>query len=544
MKNLFKGTLAFVMALVLFSSCEEKKVNELVLAGEISNYQNGMIEVSFGHDTEHVKVDVIDGKFSYQKQLKEPIEVALNIPQENPDMMRGNPRYIRFYVDNGNVNVKLNGDDFGKNPVIEGSSVYDDSKKYEDEIKRRYPEDPYAIYRKMSPLYGKTDQESIAKLKALQEEAAEVREKHWTATLETEEWFIDNYPNSYFSAVLVSQRNSGKRGGKKLHEVKAEVARLSSEIQATPIVKRLLARNESVAKTDKSLKEIMKDASNVSYKRDDSFKGSQFKGIKYLASFSNGNLCSIDNKGIVGIISPEGNLIRNIQVAAKGPKNAVAVGPDDKIYIPSAVMGVEKAKFRGRMVERQVVKKVEVYVFNEAGKQLEKFELKGMTNLFGLKVDAGYIAASDYDQRLIRLYNLETKEEVTAIENLRPCCLMLDFDINNKQQVVVANLASFRTHIYDFKGKLQATFGQRGKTLDDFHGCCNPVNVASLSNGAIVTVEKDPTRIKIFSKEGAKQIEGIEELVKGCAYIPMTVDKKENIYLASPEKGLVRCVAI
>ena len=62
--------------------------------------------------------------------------------------------------------------------------------------------------------------------------------------------------------------------------------------------------------------------------------------------------------------------------------------------------------------------------------------------------------------------------------------------------------------------------------------------------GQFITVEKDPTRIKIYNKEGAKQIEGIEELVNGCAYIPMTVDNKENIYLTSPEKGLVRCVSI
>jgi hypothetical protein len=121
---------------------------------------------------------------------------------------------------------------------------------------------------------------------------------------------------------------------------------------------------------------------------------------------------------------------------------------------------------------------------------------------------------------------------------------MLDFDVNDKNQIFVANLAAFRTSIFDFDGNILATFGKRGKTINDFHGCCNPVNVASLPNGAVITVEKDPTRVKIYDKSGAKKIDGIEELVKGCAYIPMTVDKNENIYLASPEKGLVRCVAI
>ena len=70
------------------------------------------------------------------------------------------------------------------------------------------------------------------------------------------------------------------------------------------------------------------------------------------------------------------------------------------------------------------------------------------------------------------------------------------------------------------------------------------MSVAYLSNSAIVTVEKDPTRVKVFSKEGAKQIEGIQELVEGCTYIPMTADSKDNLYLASPDKGMIKCVPI
>jgi hypothetical protein len=58
----------------------------------------------------------------------------------------------------------------------------------------------------------------------------------------------------------------------------------------------------------------------------------------------------------------------------------------------------------------------------------------------------------------------------------------------------------------------------------------------------LVTVEKDPTSVKIFSKDGVKQIEGIQELVKGCSYIPMIVDNNDNLYLASDKKGLVKCV--
>jgi hypothetical protein len=74
---------------------------------------------------------------------------------------------------------------------------------------------------------------------------------------------------------------------------------------------------------------------------------------------------------------------------------------------------------------------------------------------------------------------------------------------------------------------------------------CNPVSAAYLTDGTILTVEKDPTLIKIFDAQGknAHQIEGVEELVKGCAFIPVAVDNKGTIYLAANTRGyIVKCM--
>ena len=130
----------------------------------------------------------------------------------------------------------------------------------------------------------------------------------------------------------------------------------------------------------------------------------------------------------------------------------------------------------------------------------------------------------------------------SSIENLRTCCGILDFSIRNNNEVLVANLGAFRVNCFDYDAKPLFSFGQRGNGLDEFHGCCNPVSVDFLSNGGIVTVEKDPTRIKVYSAEGAKKIGGIDELVKGCSHIPVIVDKNNNIYLASNKEGIIKCV--
>ncbi len=168
--------------------------------------------------------------------------------------------------------------------------------------------------------------------------------------------------------------------------------------------------------------------------------------------------------------------------------------------------------------------------------------MKDLKTATGAKIVNGKLIVADYANKMVAVLNAETGALESSVKDLRVCCGILDFSINADNELLIANLGAFRVMGADFSGNTKFAFGQRGPSIDDFHGCCNPVNVAYLSNGALVTVEKDPTRIKVYSKTGAIQIAGIEELVKGCKYIPMTVDSHDNIYLASARNGLVKCV--
>ena len=110
--------------------------------------------------------------------------------------------------------------------------------------------------------------------------------------------------------------------------------------------------------------------------------------------------------------------------------------------------------------------------------------------------------------------------------------------------MLVANLGAFKVQTYTNRKK-SSEFGARGEKLEDFHGCCNPVNLAALGSKFIVSVEKDTTRVKICDTKGkdAKTIEGLGELVSGCTTIPVVVDSKGSIYLASAGKRcIVKCV--
>ena len=158
----------------------------------------------------------------------------------------------------------------------------------------------------------------------------------------------------------------------------------------------------------------------------------------------------------------------------------------------------------------------------------------------GSKIVNGKLFIADYRSKKVAIFDLETGKYETSINDVRACCGILDFGVNENNEILLANLGAYRVQAFDMSGKIQFSFGKRGRGLNDFHGCCNPVNVSYMPNGAIITVEKDPTRIKVYTQSGAHKVEGVEELVKGCTYIPMTTDSKNNVYLASMMSGIVK----
>jgi hypothetical protein len=189
---------------------------------------------------------------------------------------------------------------------------------------------------------------------------------------------------------------------------------------------------------------------------------------------------------------------------------------------------------------------VECSVFDPKGTKLKTAKLANLKSAQAAKIVGGKLVVADLTARALVFMDLETGEETGRIDKgLRLCCGIFDFCEAPGNTVAISNLGAFKLQQYDFDGKLLSEFGKRGRDLDDFQGCCNPVSAGYLPNGQILTVEKSPTRIKIYDAEGknAKQIEGVEELVKGCSFIPVAIDSKGNIYLAANSKSyIVKCV--
>lgn len=141
----------------------------------------------------------------------------------------------------------------------------------------------------------------------------------------------------------------------------------------------------------------------------------------------------------------------------------------------------------------------------------------------------------DLNAHTVRLFDLETGKQTGSVgRDLRLCCGIFDFSVEKTSgDLLVANLGAFKVQRYNAAGKLLTQFGQRGESDRDFQGCCNPVSVASLADGSLVTVEKQPSRVKVCSPDGKliQVFPKLEQLVEGCQQVSLAVDSRGRVYL-------------
>jgi hypothetical protein len=281
------------------------------------------------------------------------------------------------------------------------------------------------------------------------------------------------------------------------------------------------------------------------YKVENQLGKGQIGNISQLAIGQNNTLLALESNGKITCFPADGTKAGVIDTGA-GNATALAVNAEGKIHLLSTLTKTSKIKVGARMREVEVPVGVEIGIFDPTGSKLGSQTLEPLKSAHAARIVDGTLIVADLAARALVFIDLESGKETARIDKgLRLCCGIFDFCEAPDQTIAIANLGAFKVQRYGLDGKMLMEFGKRGRALDEFHGCCNPVSAAYLPDGSILTVEKDPTRIKIYGADGtnAKQIEGVEELVRGCSFIPTAVDSKGSIYLAANAKGyIVKCV--
>jgi hypothetical protein len=210
---------------------------------------------------------------------------------------------------------------------------------------------------------------------------------------------------------------------------------------------------------------------------------------------------------------------------------AIAVGPDDKIYVagdravlvfdaqgrplatrklagPPGCLTVELEPHPGR-IYAGMGDHVEVYA--DDGSRLAAWPSLGSKALLtSLAVGREDFFAADAGNRVVWHYNLEgkllgrigdrdVKHDIPGFVVPSP---YFDLALDPDGLVWVVNPAGHRLLAFNNRGQLKVSWGKGSLEIDGFSGCCNPVNIAILPDGSIVTAEKGIPRIKVYGSAG------------------------------------------
>ena len=523
-----KIILGLIIFTSLFFTCNKSSEYPFTLTGTIEGITEGkaiLTNLSLGGIIPDTAI-IRNGKFVFKGNIPEPMGYGLSI--------KGYRGGTGFYAENAQMHF-LGHIDSMYHAKVWGGSLQDTHNDFREESKlikeEKFGLTDSAFYKLH---YGKDE-----KVKA---EINKNIKLWWAATDEQRVNFIKQNPASYYSAILIYNNYASRmRDTSNIARAEELLDMLDPKLNDYCIVKDCRKAVE-LAKLSANSDKIIGGTEEVSYELDKTYNGKEFKNGLYLGVFSNDNICLLHKDKSVVIINPEGEKTGSFKVEMDSEPTSIAVDDADNIFVLGCSYVSQKVKIRGKTVDRMVPNGVECQIYSSDGTFQKQLKLAGLVSAMGTRVVKDRLFVADKEKARVSVYDTKTGEIDFSIKGLRSCCGILDICVTPENEVLVASLGAFRVEGYDLNGKYTLAFGKRGPGLNEFHGCCNPVSVGYLSSGAIVTVEKDPTRIKVYSNNKARLVEGIEELVTGCKHIPLIVDSKDNLYLASFKKGLIKCI--
>ncbi|HUT09902.1 MAG TPA: hypothetical protein VMY42_05365 [Thermoguttaceae bacterium] len=104
----------------------------------------------------------------------------------------------------------------------------------------------------------------------------------------------------------------------------------------------------------------------------------------------------------------------------------------------------------------------------------------------------------------------------------------------------VVNPRLLRIETYSFDGELKSHWGEASEEIEGFYGCCNPAHFTMLSDGRFVTAEKGKPRVKVHGAEGAFRC-----VVAGPQQVDVTAadvaaDSQDRVLILDPVARSVR----
>jgi len=141
-----------------------------------------------------------------------------------------------------------------------------------------------------------------------------------------------------------------------------------------------------------------------------------------------------------------------------------------------------------------------------------------------------YLFAADTGNRSVHRWSLDGNLDLTFGENFVVYAAPITMTFSPKSSLLyVVNPGKHRIEVFTQEGLYQPelSFGEPSASLSGFAGCCNPIGLAVLDDGRILTVEKAVSRVKIFKIDGQ-----LDSVVAGYDILEDTPQKPNQRYFA------------
>ena len=176
-------------------------------------------------------------------------------------------------------------------------------------------------------------------------------------------------------------------------------------------------------------------------------------------------------------------------------------------------------------------------------------KIQGQPYLTSLAVTDSFVYVADAGNKLVHQYNhqgkllleIGRKDTLRGIRGFFIPSPYFDLAIGREGELWVVNPGYHSLESYNSKGDLISSWTRTSMQIDGFSGCCNPSNIAILSDGSFVTSEKAMIRVKIHRPDGDFKclVAGPELFDEGTHGIDLAVDSKDRIYVMDPIRKVI-----
>ena len=190
----------------------------------------------------------------------------------------------------------------------------------------------------------------------------------------------------------------------------------------------------------------------------------------------------------ISVLSPEAGPVSEIALDADA--SCVAVSPSGEAFV-----GLRK----------------HIEVFDRKGQRRARWDSPGQRAwLTGLAIAGDSIFAADAGARVLLRYDANGKVEARLGEKNKernvPGFIVpspfFDVEMHSDGLLRVTNPGRHRVEVYTTSGDFELAWGKPSLAIEGFCGCCNPINIALLPDGRVVTCEKGMPRVKVYAADG------------------------------------------